>query len=121
MAKMLSPIEHIVVVMLEDRSFDKMVGPLYADGSSPSQLLPAGSANGSAGYISGSPEGKGPGRLNRTALNLRFDSVYLDENVFSRLSANIGISPLLGVTAGVSIRFRVLEHRKINPSAMPSA
>jgi phospholipase C len=63
MAKILSPIEHIVVVMLEDRSFDKMVGTLYADGSSPSQLLPAGSANGSAGYISGSPEGKGPGRL----------------------------------------------------------
>ena len=40
----LSQIRHIVVVMLENRSFDNMCGWLYRDGPAPSQFLPASSA-----------------------------------------------------------------------------
>jgi phospholipase C len=37
----LPQIEHLVVVMLENRSFDNMCGWLYRDGKQPSQFLPA--------------------------------------------------------------------------------
>ncbi|MBB2931609.1 alkaline phosphatase family protein [Paraburkholderia silvatlantica] len=37
-------IKHVVVVMFENRSFDTMLGGLYANGSSPTHFLPAASA-----------------------------------------------------------------------------
>lgn len=40
MPKILPQIEHIVVVMLENRSFDNMCGWLYRDGPKPTQYLP---------------------------------------------------------------------------------
>ena len=43
MPKILTCIDHIVVVMLENRSLDHMLGTLYADGSRPVHVLPAGS------------------------------------------------------------------------------
>jgi phospholipase C len=45
MTKILAPIEHVIVVMLENRSLDNMLGTLYAGGSPPQQVLPAGSSN----------------------------------------------------------------------------
>jgi phospholipase C len=45
MPKILTDIEHIVVVMLENRSLDNMLGTLYANGSRPERVLPAGSPN----------------------------------------------------------------------------
>ena len=44
MPQILAGIEHLVVVMLENRSLDSMLGALYTDGTSPSLVLPAGSA-----------------------------------------------------------------------------
>src|SRR5215469_2410485 len=44
MPQILAGIEHIVVVMLENRSLDNMLGTLYAAGSRPTRVLPAGSA-----------------------------------------------------------------------------
>jgi phospholipase C len=44
MGSILSQIEHIVVVMLENRSLDNLCGWLYADGASPSHVIPTGSA-----------------------------------------------------------------------------
>ena len=46
----LSPIEHIVVVMLENRSLDNMLGGLYPSGSAPSAVLPAGTASSFDGF-----------------------------------------------------------------------
>lgn len=40
----LPQIDHVVVLMNENRSFDNLIGWLYADGSAPAQFLPAGSA-----------------------------------------------------------------------------
>ncbi|HWX00775.1 alkaline phosphatase family protein [Collimonas sp.] len=40
MGKILPQVEHIVVVMLENRSLDNMLGWLYADGSAPAVVLP---------------------------------------------------------------------------------
>ena len=45
--------------------------------------------------------------------NLEFDSAAGAEDAYARLSANIGILHSMGVTAGVTIRFRVLEQRGI--------
>ncbi len=42
---MMPQIEHIVVVMLENRSFDNMCGWLYRDGPPPSQFLPVSTKN----------------------------------------------------------------------------
>jgi hypothetical protein len=60
----------------------------------------------------------GPRRVNARsstrALNFQFDSCVVPESVFSRPSVNIGISLQVGVTVGVTIRFRVWEHRRIN-------
>jgi phospholipase C len=67
MPQILAGIEHIVVVMLENRSLDNMLGTLFADGSGPARVLPAGSAAGfdgvrmglsnpsNAGYFKGDP------------------------------------------------------------------
>jgi phospholipase C len=44
MSEILPQIEHIVVVMLENRSFDNMCGWLYRDGPAPTQYLPATSS-----------------------------------------------------------------------------
>jgi phospholipase C len=67
MPQVLAGIEHIVVVMLENRSLDNMLGTLYADGTKPARVLPAGSATAfdgvhaglsnpaNAGYFSGDP------------------------------------------------------------------
>ncbi|PFH07935.1 phospholipase C [Collimonas sp. PA-H2] len=44
MGKILPQVEHIVVVMLENRSLDNMLGWLYANGSSPAMVLPNASA-----------------------------------------------------------------------------
>jgi phospholipase C len=44
MGKILPQIEHVVVVMLENRSLDNMLGWLYADGSAPALVLPSTSA-----------------------------------------------------------------------------
>lgn len=40
----LQSIKHIIVVMFENRSFDTMLGGLYADGVSPAQFLPSSSS-----------------------------------------------------------------------------
>ena len=45
----LSVVEHIVVVMFENRSLDNMLGGLYPSGTAPSVVLPPGSAAGFAG------------------------------------------------------------------------
>jgi len=45
MPQMLAPIEHVVVVMLENRSLDNMVGTLYTNGTAPALVLPARSAS----------------------------------------------------------------------------
>jgi phospholipase C len=45
MPKILAPIEHVIVVMLENRSLDNMLGTLYTDGDPPKQELPIGRAN----------------------------------------------------------------------------
>jgi phospholipase C len=45
MARILSQIEHIVVVMLENRSFDNMCGWLYRDAPPPSHFLPASTSS----------------------------------------------------------------------------
>lgn len=42
MAQILSGIDHLIVVMLENRSLDNMLGALY-DGTAPSMILPPGS------------------------------------------------------------------------------
>ncbi len=67
MPQILAGIDHLIVVMLENRSLDSMLGTLHADGSRPSVVLPAGSsplfdglapglANPSnAGYFTGAP------------------------------------------------------------------
>ena len=44
MGKILPQIEHVVVVMFENRSLDNMLGWLYADGSAPAVVLPPASA-----------------------------------------------------------------------------
>jgi phospholipase C len=41
MPKILAPIEHIIVVMLENRSLDNMLGNLYTAGAAPSVMLPS--------------------------------------------------------------------------------
>lgn len=43
MARILPQIEHIIVVMLENRSLDNLCGWLYADGPTPSHFIPPGS------------------------------------------------------------------------------
>lgn len=43
MTQILEPIEHLIVVMLENRSLDNMLGTLYSDGREPGLVLPAGS------------------------------------------------------------------------------
>ncbi|CAB3791130.1 alkaline phosphatase family protein [Pararobbsia alpina] len=43
MDKILDQIEHVVVVMLENRSLDTLLGWLYAQGERPNVVLPAGS------------------------------------------------------------------------------
>jgi phospholipase C len=40
MPHILAPIKHVVVVMLENRSLDNMLGTLYTDGPAPSVVLP---------------------------------------------------------------------------------
>jgi phospholipase C len=67
MPQILAGIDHIVVVMLENRSLDNMLGTLYSDGTRPAQVLPAGGAAefdgvragfsnpSNAGYFSGDP------------------------------------------------------------------
>jgi phospholipase C len=67
MAQILPQIEHIVVVMLENRSLDNMLGGLYPDGATPAVVLPKGSAAqydglrpglwnpANSGYFSGDP------------------------------------------------------------------
>lgn len=45
MPKILTDIDHIVVVMLENRSLDNMLGTLYSDGSRPALVLPRGGSN----------------------------------------------------------------------------
>ncbi|HKD53108.1 MAG TPA: alkaline phosphatase family protein [Steroidobacteraceae bacterium] len=64
MAQILAGIEHIVVVMLENRSLDNMLGTLYADGSRPVQVLPAGSAGEFDGVHSGLPNPSNAGYFN---------------------------------------------------------
>ncbi|CAB3760360.1 alkaline phosphatase family protein [Paraburkholderia solisilvae] len=44
MANILPNIKHVVVVMLENRSFDTILGWLYPDGTAPGVMLPAGSS-----------------------------------------------------------------------------
>lgn len=44
-AGILPQIEHVVVLMNENRSLDNLLGWLYADGTQPSQFLPPGSPN----------------------------------------------------------------------------
>ena len=44
MAQILAGIKHLVVVALENRSLDNMLGTLHTDGTAPSVVLPAGSA-----------------------------------------------------------------------------
>ncbi|AIY42504.1 Phospholipase C 4 precursor [Collimonas arenae] len=70
MGRILPQIEHIVVVMFENRSMDNMLGWLYADGSAPAAVLPGtGAAQfdglradmwnpANAGYFSGDPPQK---------------------------------------------------------------
>lgn len=41
----ISPVEHVVVVMFENRSLDNMLGGLYSSGTAPSAVLPAGGAS----------------------------------------------------------------------------
>src|SRR5215469_5169804 len=67
MPQILAGIEHIVVLMLENRSLDNMLGTLFADGSRPAHVLPAGGAAdfdgvrsglanpSNAGYFNGDP------------------------------------------------------------------
>lgn len=43
MSQILAGVEHVVVVMLENRSLDNMLGSMYANGAQPSLVLPAGS------------------------------------------------------------------------------
>ena len=49
----LSAIEHIVVVMFENRSLDHMLGGLYPSGSAPSAVLPSGGASNFDGLSAG--------------------------------------------------------------------
>jgi phospholipase C len=49
----LSAVEHIVVVMFENRSLDNMLGGLYPTGTTPSVVLPRGSAAGFDGLHAG--------------------------------------------------------------------
>ncbi|NKI70131.1 phosphoesterase [Collimonas pratensis] len=70
MGKILPQVEHIVVVMLENRSLDNMLGWLYADGSAPAVVVPSSSARQfdglhadmwnpvNAGYFCGDPPQK---------------------------------------------------------------
>ncbi|MEO6921265.1 MAG: alkaline phosphatase family protein [Collimonas sp.] len=44
MGQILPQVEHIVVVMFENRSLDNMLGWLYADGGAPAAVLPAAGA-----------------------------------------------------------------------------
>lgn len=43
-AQILAGIEYLVVVVLENRSLDNVLGTLHTDGTAPSVVLPAGSA-----------------------------------------------------------------------------
>jgi phospholipase C len=45
MPRILTGVEHTVVVMLENRSLDNMLGTLYANGSRPARVLPDGSSS----------------------------------------------------------------------------
>ncbi|MGD0504820.1 MAG: alkaline phosphatase family protein [Steroidobacteraceae bacterium] len=49
----LSAVEHIVVVMFENRSLDHMLGGLYSSGTAPSSVLPSGSASSFDGLRTG--------------------------------------------------------------------
>lgn len=62
MTRILPNIEHIVVVMFENRSFDTMLGFLHADGSQPKVVLPAGSPVVLDGVLEGmsNPANAGP-------------------------------------------------------------
>jgi phospholipase C len=59
--QILAPIEHVVVVMLENRSLDNMLGALYGDGTAPSLVLPAGSAPSFEGLRPGLTNPSNPG------------------------------------------------------------
>jgi phospholipase C len=75
MATTLGGIEHFVVVMLENRSLDHMLGALYADGSRPAVVLPEGSTPAfdglrpdlwnpsNAGFFAGEPPQKVPAAI----------------------------------------------------------
>lgn len=64
MPQILAPIEHIVVVMLENRSLDNMLGTLYTGGAAPSVVLPAGGAPSFDGLRPGLTNPANPGYFN---------------------------------------------------------
>jgi phospholipase C len=72
--ELLAPIEHIVVVMLENRSFDHMLGYL----AFPEHALPTHGANDFPSTV----EGIAPGHVNYHAGNM-YGPEPLDESVFS--------------------------------------
>lgn len=61
MPKILPGIDHVVVVMLENRSLDSMLGSLYADGSRPAVVVPAGGASAFDGLRAGLTNPANPG------------------------------------------------------------
>ncbi|HWZ64160.1 MAG TPA: alkaline phosphatase family protein [Steroidobacteraceae bacterium] len=61
MPKILAGIEHIVVVMLENRSLDNMLGSLYTDGSGPALVLPRGGPSAFDGLRPGLTNPSNPG------------------------------------------------------------
>jgi phospholipase C len=64
MPQILAPIEHVVVVMFENRSLDNMLGTLYTDGPAPSVVLPARSASRFDGLQLGLTNPSNPGYFN---------------------------------------------------------
>ena len=64
MPQILAPIEHVVVVMFENRSLDNMLGTLYTDGPAPSVVLPARSASRFDGLQPGLTNPSNPGYFN---------------------------------------------------------
>ncbi len=51
-AKILRQIDHVVVLMMENRSLDNLLGWIYPTGSTPAQVLPAGSSSSYNGLTS---------------------------------------------------------------------
>ncbi|AWY62196.1 phosphoesterase [Burkholderia thailandensis] len=62
-AKILENVEHIVVVMFENRSFDTMLGWLYPPGTQPAHVLPA---RGSPQFDGLKPDMSNPSRAGKT-------------------------------------------------------